>query len=43
MNWGLKMIDADPLFVDSTLGDYHLTYTSPCKDTGDNTAVTEIL
>ena len=28
----------DPLFVDAINGDYHLHYTSPCKDTGDNNA-----
>jgi hypothetical protein len=35
------MIDADPLFVDSANNDFHLTYPSPCKDTGNNSAVTE--
>ncbi len=33
---GTGNIDADPLFVEP--GDYHLTYSSPCKDAGDNTA-----
>ena len=28
-------IDADPLFVDPTNGDYHLTASSPCIDAGD--------
>jgi len=37
---GSGMIDSDPLFVDQGKGDYHLTYLSPCKDTGDNAAVT---
>jgi hypothetical protein len=32
-------IDADPLFVDPTSGDYHLATGSPCIDAGDNTAV----
>jgi hypothetical protein len=41
LNWGPGMIDADPLFVAPTNGDFHLTYPSPCKDTGDNTAVTK--
>jgi hypothetical protein len=27
-------IDADPLFVDSDNGDYHLTADSPCIDAG---------
>jgi hypothetical protein len=28
-------IDSEPLFVDSTAGDYHLCWNSPCIDTGD--------
>jgi len=36
--WGPGMIDADPLFAETDLHDYHLFYDSPCKDTGDNTA-----
>ncbi|MHC4945204.1 MAG: right-handed parallel beta-helix repeat-containing protein, partial [Planctomycetota bacterium] len=39
LHWGAGMIDANPLFVYDAVGDYHLTYPSPCKDTGDNTAV----
>jgi hypothetical protein len=42
LNWGSGMIDADPLFVDSSSGDYHLTWLSPCKDTGDTSVVTEL-
>ena len=30
-------IDDDPLFVDPPTGDYHLTYNSPCINTGDPT------
>jgi len=41
IDWGPGMIDADPLFVDSSLGDLHLTYPSPCRDAGDNGAVIE--
>ena len=41
LNWGPGMIDSDPLFVDAANDDFHLTYNSPCKDSGDNTAVTE--
>ena len=41
LHWGSGMIDADPLFVDPTDGDFHLTCPSPCKDTGDNTSVIE--
>ncbi len=39
--WGMGMIDADPLFVAPGLPnsrDYHLTYLSPCKDGGDESA-----
>ena len=31
---GLGNIDADPLFVDLTNGDYHLTFQSPCRGSG---------
>jgi len=43
LNWGNVMIVADPLFADSSSNDYHLTWDSPCKDTGDNAAVTELI
>jgi len=36
---GTGNINADPLFVDPTIYDYHLTWDSPCKDTGDNAAI----
>lgn len=36
-------IDAAPLFVDSASGDYHLTWDSPCRGTGDNSVVTASL
>jgi hypothetical protein len=39
---GTGNIDADPLFVDSADSDFHLTYTSPCKDSGDDTAVMDL-
>jgi len=32
-------INKDPLFLNETKGDYHLTFTSPCKDNGDNAAL----
>ena len=32
---GVGNIDADPLFVDSLSGNYHLQSNSPCIDTGD--------
>jgi parallel beta-helix repeat protein len=40
LNWGSGMIDSDPLFVDGTNSDFHLTFNSPCRGSGDNTAVT---
>ena len=39
LNWGAGMLDADPQFVDSASDDYHLTFGSPCRDTGDNLAI----
>jgi hypothetical protein len=42
LNWGSGMIDSDPLFVDAANGDYHLTFNSPCRGSGDNSAVTEL-
>jgi parallel beta-helix repeat protein/predicted outer membrane repeat protein len=38
---GTGNIDADPLFADSATDDFHLTWDSPCRNTGDNSAVTE--
>jgi len=32
---GTGNIDTDPLFVDTLTADYHLTWGSPCIDTGD--------
>ena len=32
---GSNNIDADPLFVNAALNDYHLQAASPCKDTGN--------
>jgi hypothetical protein len=37
--WGDGMISSDPLFVDAENGDYHITFTSPCRGSGDNTAL----
>jgi predicted outer membrane repeat protein len=34
VNWLEGNIDADPLFVNAEMGDYHLTEDSPCYDTG---------
>jgi hypothetical protein len=41
LNWGLGMINADPLFADPAHGDFHLTWDSPCRDRGDILTVTE--
>jgi hypothetical protein len=30
--WGPEMLDAAPLFVEETQGDFHLLQASPCKD-----------
>ncbi|MCP4610914.1 MAG: right-handed parallel beta-helix repeat-containing protein, partial [Planctomycetes bacterium] len=35
---GTGNIDADPLFIDSSTGDFHLQSISPCIDLGDNAA-----
>jgi len=35
------MIDFNPLFADIGNSDYHLTWNSLCRDTGDNSSVTE--
>lgn len=37
--WGAGMIDADPLFVNAVQRDYHLTWNSPCRNTGGNSLV----
>jgi len=39
VNWGEGNIDAEPLFVNSIGGDYHLLEESPCIDAGDPTSV----
>jgi hypothetical protein len=36
--WGNGMIDSDPLFLDAANGDFHLTYNSPCRGSGTNSA-----
>ena len=38
---GTGNIDADPLFVDAARGDFHLTWGSPCFDSGNNSVVTQ--
>lgn len=41
LNWGSGMINANPLFEDPFSDDFHLIWGSPCRDAGDNSAVTE--
>lgn len=38
LNWGAGMIDADPLFVEPEVYDLHLTFHSPCRNAGTNSA-----
>jgi parallel beta-helix repeat protein len=38
LNWGTNMIDADPHFVDVAEDDFHVRFTSPCREAGDNGA-----
>lgn len=39
--YGTGNIDADPLFADIDANDVHLKRISPCRNSGDNSAVTE--
>jgi len=39
---GSGNIDADPLFADPANDDFHLTWNSPCRGVGDDSAVTEL-
>lgn len=38
LQWGSGNINADPLFQSLATGDFHLKYTSPCRDAGSNYA-----
>lgn len=38
LNWGPGMIAADPFFADTNANDFHILYTSNCKDVGYNSA-----
>lgn len=38
LGWGSGMIDADPLFMEPGVDDYHLRYDSPCREAGTDTA-----
>lgn len=40
LTWGTGNIEADPLFVDDPGADFHITWNSPCRNSGDNAAVT---
>ncbi len=42
LNWGTGMIDADPLLADTVCDDFHLTWPSPCRNAGDNSAATQL-
>jgi parallel beta-helix repeat protein len=42
LDWGDGMIDASPLFVNDGVSDFHITWESPCRDAGDNSAVADI-
>ena len=42
INWGSGNIDANPLFTDPVIRDYHLLSDSPCIDAGDNSVVAEV-
>jgi hypothetical protein len=42
LNWGAGMIDSDPLFSDAVNDDFHLTFNSPCRGSGDNAAVLDL-
>jgi len=39
LSWGAGIIDADPLFVEPEIRDYHLTWESPCRDAGNNKVI----
>ncbi|MFH1998512.1 MAG: right-handed parallel beta-helix repeat-containing protein, partial [Planctomycetota bacterium] len=38
INCGPGVLEVDPLLVDPEKGDFHLSYMSPCRETGDNSA-----
>ncbi len=39
LTWGSGNIDADPLFLDASNGDYRIPYNSPCVNAGDPNGV----
>jgi hypothetical protein len=38
LDWGSAMMDSDPCFVDPVEDDFHILHTSPCRNSGDNSA-----
>jgi len=38
LDWSVGMIYDNPLFAEPVKNDFHLTWTSPCRDNGDNSA-----
>jgi len=34
MTWGAGMIESDPLLIEPAIGDYHISYESPCRNAG---------
>jgi parallel beta-helix repeat protein len=42
LEWGEGMIDENPLFSEAADNDFHLRFTSPCRDAGDNLYVMEL-
>jgi len=39
LNWGPGMIDMDPVFVDPASDDFHISWSSPCRNGGHNSGV----
>lgn len=39
LNWGANNMDADPLFAATSEADFHIKYTSPCREAGDDASV----
>lgn len=40
--WGTGMIADDPLFMDQDNDDLHLTWDSPCRNSGDSAVITDL-
>lgn len=39
--WGSGMISSDPLFMNFSEQDFHISFLSPCRGSGDNSIVTD--